>query len=66
MIPKANGGSRPADQRPITVLDVPYRVWAKGIVLEWLQVLQRQYLGDAALGFRAQSGTSMWRSCCKT
>ena len=32
MIPKASGGSHPRDQRPITVLDVLYRVWSKGLV----------------------------------
>ena len=58
MIPKASGGSRPEDQRPITVLDLPYRVWAKAVVQEWKPVLQTAYLGDAALGFRAQSGTT--------
>ena len=58
MIPKAAGGSRPEDQRPITVLDLPYRVWAKGIVLHWTPTLQKAYLGDAAMGFRAQSGTT--------
>ena len=30
MIPKASGGSRPGDQRPITVLEVLYRLWSKG------------------------------------
>lgn len=58
MIPKASGGSRPEDQRPITVLDLPYRVWAKAVVQEWKPTLQTAYLGDAALGFRAQSGTT--------
>jgi hypothetical protein len=38
MIPKSAGGSRPQDQRPITVLDVLYRVWAKGVVLAWQPV----------------------------
>ena len=56
MIPKAAGGSRPRDQRPITVLDVLYRIWAKGIVLQWGPTLQRDFLGHAAMGFRAQSG----------
>ena len=32
MIPKASGGSRPRDQRPITVLEVMYRIWSKGTV----------------------------------
>ena len=57
MIPKTSGGSRPRDQRPITVLPLLYRVWSKAITLEWAAVLQRAYLGQAALGFRAQSGT---------
>jgi hypothetical protein len=57
MIPKATGGTRPRDQRPITVLDVLYRIWAKGVVLAWRGVLQRDYLGQAAMGFRAGSGT---------
>ena len=34
-IPTLFGGSRPQDQRPITVLDVLYRLWGKGIVMEW-------------------------------
>ena len=57
MIPKASGGSRPEDQRPITVLELLYRVWAKGITPEWRVVLQRDYLGDAAMGFRTEVGT---------
>jgi hypothetical protein len=57
MIPKASGGSRPQDQRPITVLSLLYRIWSKGIVLSWTRVLQNSYLGQAAMGFRAASGT---------
>jgi hypothetical protein len=57
MIPKSAGGSRPRDQRPITVLEVVYRIWSKGVVREWTSVLQQQFLGQAAMGFRAQSGT---------
>ena len=57
MIPKAAGGSRPQDQRPITVLDVLYRIWSKGVVLTWGPTLHQQYLGTAAMGFRAESGT---------
>ena len=34
MIPKASGGSRPQDQRPITILPVLWRVWSKGVVSE--------------------------------
>ena len=57
MIPKASGGSRPQDQRPITVLDVLYRLWAKGIIQGWAPVLQGTYLGPSAMGFRAQTST---------
>ena len=57
MIPKASGGSRPQDQRPITVLDVAYRIWAKGSVLSWSPTLQTDCLGPSVTGFRAQSGT---------
>ena len=57
MIPKAAGGSRPQDQRPITVLPMIYRLWAKGVTLEWQAVMQQRYLGPAAMGFRAQAGT---------
>ena len=39
MIPKASGGSRPQDQRPITVLEVLYRLWAKVVVQEWAPTL---------------------------
>ena len=34
MIPKSSGGSRPQDQRPVTVLEVRYRCWSKGIISE--------------------------------
>ena len=57
MIPKASGGTRPCDQRPITVLDIIYRVWAKGIVLEWSTTLNSHLLGPAAMGFRQELGT---------
>jgi ribonuclease HI len=57
MIPKASGGSRPQDQRPITVLDVMYRMWAKAQVEAWSPVMQREVLGEAAMGFRWESGT---------
>ena len=58
MIPKASGGSRPQDQRPITVLDVVYRLWAKGITQVWAPVLQGSYLGPAIMGFRSQASTT--------
>ena len=57
MIPKSSGGSRPQDQRPITVLDLLYRIWAKGVVLSWQSTLQTFFLGPAAMGFRAGAGT---------
>ena len=53
MIPKTSGGSRPRDQRPITVLPVVYRLWSKGVTLGWTATMQRTYLGQVALGFRA-------------
>ena len=56
MIPKASGGTRPRDQRPITVLEVMYRIWSKGLVREWGPAIQRHLLGVAAMGFRAQTG----------
>ena len=57
MLPKSAGGTRPPDQRPITVLDVLYRMWSKGVVLEWTPVLQRDVLGAAAMGFRTGTST---------
>jgi hypothetical protein len=57
LIPKASGGSRPQDQRPIAVLDVLYRLWAKGVTLSWAPVLHGAYLGASVLGFRSQAGT---------
>ena len=57
MIAKALGGTRPQDQRPSTVLDVVYGIWDKVVVLTWSPVLQTDYLGRAAMGFRAQSST---------
>ena len=57
MIPKSSGGIRPCDQRPITVLDIMYRVWAKGIVMEWSPVFNNSLLGPAAMGFRRDLST---------
>ena len=57
MIPTSSGGTRPRDQRPITVLSVLYRLWSKGIVMEWTPVLQGQVLGPSAMGFRAGAST---------
>ena len=55
MIPKASGGTRPRDQRPITVLDVMYGVWAKGVVMSWSSTLLRDFWGSSAMRFRAES-----------
>ena len=55
-IPNAFRRTRPQDQRPITVWDVLFRVWAMGIVLMWSPVLHADYLGQAAMGFQAQAG----------
>ena len=55
MIPKASGGTRPQDQRPITVLDVVYRLWSKGVVLAWASVLHGEYLGPTTMGFRVHA-----------
>jgi hypothetical protein len=57
MIPKSAGGTRPQDQRPITVLEVLYRLWAKGIVTAWGPTLQNGLLSDTAFGFRSGRGT---------
>ena len=48
--------SRAESSKKITVLDVPYRLWAKAVVQGWASTLQAAYLGEAALGFQAQSG----------
>ena len=57
MIPKASGGSRPQDQRPITVLEVLYRVWSKGLIQAWSTTVHGALLGPTTMGFRAQAGT---------
>ena len=61
---EAAGGSRPQDQRPITVLDVVYRVWAKGIVMAVAPVLHREYLGGAVMRFRPTPCANSGRSSC--
>jgi exonuclease III len=55
MIPK-EGGTTNRDARPITVLDVLYRVWAKGNAMTWKETVQGKLLGPWAKGFRAQEG----------
>ena len=54
---KAAGGTRPRDQRPITVLELVYRIWSKGVTMQLDHTLQTAYLGDAAMGFRSGMGT---------
>ena len=66
MIPKASGGARPRDQRPITVLEVMYRVWSKGVSVEWKPVLQKAFLSQAAMGSGRKRGRCTWRSCWPT
>ncbi len=56
MIPKASAGSRPQDQRPITVLDVIYQVLSKVTITEWGPTLNQSYLSQAVMGFRTQTG----------
>jgi hypothetical protein len=57
MIPKAAGGTRPRDQRPITMQEVLYQLWSKGIIMEWTPALQRELLGPWAMEYRAGCGT---------
>jgi len=63
MIPKAAGGGRTQNQRPITVWEVLYRLWAKGLTVGWQAVLQKQYRGVTAMGSERGSGWCPWRSC---
>jgi len=51
MVPKSSGGVRPQDQRPITALELVYRVWAKGTIVSWSPTLEQFVLSDAAFGF---------------
>ena len=56
LIPKG-AGTDVASQRPITVLELLYRIFATGVVRAWGPVLQGEHLGEQAMGFRAGSGT---------
>ena len=56
LIPKGQGTEVTA-QRPITVLELCYRIFAKAVVTAWSPTLQRQ-LGEAAMGFRMCTGTT--------
>ena len=67
LIPKASGGSRPQDQRPIAVLDVLYRLWVKGATLAWAPVLHGDYLGASVCwGSAPRRAPATWPSCCPT
>ena len=63
LIPKACGGCRPQDQRPITVLDVLYRLWAKGVVSSWSPTVQQAYLGPRPWASELSPALPTWRSC---
>ena len=56
LIPKGMG-TDVGMQRPITVLELLYRVFATGVVRAWRPVLHNEHLGDQAMGFRANCGT---------
>jgi hypothetical protein len=52
MLPKTEVTIGPNDYRPITVMDVIYRLWAKGKVLDWQSTLFEN-LSPGVFGFRA-------------
>ena len=56
LIPKGLG-TEVTMQRPITVLELIFRIFATGVVKAWRPVLHEEHLGDQAMGFRAGSGT---------
>ena len=56
LIPKG-AGTEVSAQRPITVLELLFRVFAKGVVGAWRSVLQQEHLGEQAMGFRVGCGT---------
>ena len=56
LIPKGQGTDIKM-QRPITVLELFYRIFAKGTVRTWRRTLMNEYLGEEAMGFRTASGT---------
>lgn len=56
LIPKGKGTSI-LEQRPITVLEIIYRIFAKGVVSAWQPTLHRDMLGPNVMGFRAETGT---------
>ena len=56
LIPKGQGNEIKS-QRPITVLELIFRIFAKGVVHSWRKTLTGEYLGEYAMGFRASSGS---------
>ena len=58
VLPKTEESAEPGDFRPITVLDVIYRLWARGIVELWKAPLQQDILSECVMGFRAERGCS--------
>ena len=51
ILPKGEAVKGPNDYRPITVMDVVYRVWAKGKVMDWQKDMAR-ILSPGVFGFR--------------
>ena len=55
LIPKGQGNEIKS-QRPITVLELVFRIFAKGVVQTWRNILMSDYLGEQAMGFRSHTG----------
>ena len=55
VIPKTDESTAPNDYRPITVMDVVYRLWARGVVEEWKPELSA-CLRPTVMGFRSGYG----------
>ena len=56
LLPKGQG-TEVQNQRPITVLELLYRIYARGVVMTWRDELQKSFLGAQAMGFRASTST---------
>ena len=57
MVPKSSGGTRPQDQRPITVPELVYRFRVKGTITPGSHSPVLFLLSDAATSFRSKRGT---------
>ena len=55
LIPKGQGNDINS-QRPITVLQLLFRIFAKGVARAWKKALMSEYLGEQAMGFRTSLG----------